>query len=698
MSRFSVNSNLMNYSIPTTTLVNKRISPVHNHNSKREIQSGDSDTRLRQLEAQIEQLTLQNVKLQRTNRLLKIDTDNLIEQKTSPLEKTIEELTIINVKLQRLSRLLQLELDEKTKELNEFKQNQILQMKSIGPEYEFLVQNINLLQRQIAGHPICDDTCCFTLKPVDQSTMVMTLPSTSNNDEVTEDEAIEAQHICRPIIHSSISQGSYAIELENKIHHLQQIIEELYEEKDQIMRQQSLKDNDFETLKKELRIKDEIVSQLEQDFMGLEDQIEHLQKELQNTADNSGSSNNSNMRSLITPPPIIQSDPKRQSYMLMESKRRSLAIKDTDLLEQMLRGDLEIGFQHLQQDSSDRSSSSSSVITNNTLSSQDGSKETDEGINNTSCYYNGFLPCTFPSKNQSITPSSLLNNIIIDNNSKKHSPYMLFACMAISLGFASYLGITDDWTVPITLVTLVLKEDFNDEVVVSSRPKMAWDDEESDDNDNQVKESWDDSEEEEEKEEEVKPVKKAETVATKPPIKKNLTLKQKIAEKEALLKEQKAKKIALANRFLDGETEEERFERAQKEAGIKKQEHEEPAEEAPKKAPSKPVESLKPRTRADFEEFKQLLIDMILETKNGSGYAAFIEQFAKDLSGPMKDMDVRKAASSLTALANDKQRQQKEALKNNKKVKGKAQPAKAAAPAAPTREYSTTYDDFDDFM
>jgi translation initiation factor 3 subunit J len=66
----------------------------------------------------------------------------------------------------------------------------------------------------------------------------------------------------------------------------------------------------------------------------------------------------------------------------------------------------------------------------------------------------------------------------------------------------------------------------------------------------------------------------------------------------------------------------------------------------------------------------------------------------------MKDMDIRKAASSLTALANDKQRQQREALKSNKKTKGKGQSAKTStpAPAAPTREYSTTYDDFDDFM
>lgn len=116
---------------------------------KREIQRGDADTRIRQLEAQIEQLTLQNVKLQRINRLLKIDADNLLEQTTNPLYKTIEELTISNIKLQRTSRLLRQELDEKSEQMNKMQQNQILKMKSVGPEYEFLVQNINLLQRQV---------------------------------------------------------------------------------------------------------------------------------------------------------------------------------------------------------------------------------------------------------------------------------------------------------------------------------------------------------------------------------------------------------------------------------------------------------------------------------------------------------------------------------------------------------------------
>lgn len=153
--RFSVNSNLMNYSIPkndhTLSKNVSSISPLRENNSKREIQRGNSDTRSRQLEAQIEQLTLQNVKLQRTNRLLKVDTDNLIEQKTSPLEKTIQELTVSNVRLQRALKLLQQELDEKTNKLNLFNHNQIMQMKSVGPEYEFLVQNINLLQRQVSS-------------------------------------------------------------------------------------------------------------------------------------------------------------------------------------------------------------------------------------------------------------------------------------------------------------------------------------------------------------------------------------------------------------------------------------------------------------------------------------------------------------------------------------------------------------------
>jgi translation initiation factor 3 subunit J len=85
---------------------------------------------------------------------------------------------------------------------------------------------------------------------------------------------------------------------------------------------------------------------------------------------------------------------------------------------------------------------------------------------------------------------------------------------------------------------LTIEEEFDAEPVASTKPKMAWDDEDVDDND--VKEDWDDSG----SEEEVAPKKEEQPKQAAPP-KKALTLKQKIAEKEAALKEQKKKKMAL---------------------------------------------------------------------------------------------------------------------------------------------------------
>ncbi|CEI99176.1 hypothetical protein RMCBS344292_13268 [Rhizopus microsporus] len=224
------------------------------------------------------------------------------------------------------------------------------------------------------------------MKPVDHSTMVMTLPSTDNDEDG--EEELEAQHICRPVIHSDISQGSYATELEHRIIRLEQIIEELDQEKEQILRQQSYKDNDLETLKKELKIKDEIVSQLEQDFMCLEDQLEHLQKQLQEKGTDGMNRPSSS---------LIPQDLKRQSQLLMESKRRSLAIKDTHLLEQMLKGDLAVGgeegpnYTHSGISSSTSSSSSSSSSSYSNINSSDESidnqdKKANSIQRNRTCY------------------------------------------------------------------------------------------------------------------------------------------------------------------------------------------------------------------------------------------------------------------------------------------------------------------------
>ncbi|KAG2221142.1 hypothetical protein INT45_004451 [Circinella minor] len=524
LPRFSVNSNLMNYSIPknepenttqkqkspsslsssptTVTQNNKHSTDITAADTtdtsigageKREIRRGNSSTRARQLENQIESLTLQNVKLQRTNRLLKVDTDNLIKQKTQPLQETIRDLTLTNVQLQRATRLLQQDLDEKTVSLENFKREQIMQMKSVGPEYEYLVQMVNVLHRQISGNPTCDETCCFTLEPISQSTMVMTLPPENEQQEM------EAQHICRPIVHSSISQGSYAMELENKILRLEQVIEELDTEKDQILRQQTYKDNDIETLKRELRIKDDIVSQLEGDFLNLEEQLARLQQELNERRDMSY------REETIRPQPTAQPrggaveeqvhDPKRQSQLLMATKRRSLAIKDTEALERMLRGDLQQSSSEdepsLKENSEPRNHINNDHNDDDDDSEEDenmdddddnASVETDRDTNMTtpprstsprqqfedevmvtaksaisekqpiqqdrrrvlsflSC---GVLPCAYPTEVSHPIPK------LEDND-----PFAPFTLMTIFLGLAAQMGITDDWTVPITLAALV---------------------------------------------------------------------------------------------------------------------------------------------------------------------------------------------------------------------------------------------------
>ncbi|KAJ8662239.1 hypothetical protein O0I10_001932 [Lichtheimia ornata] len=448
---FSANSNLMNYSLPTSD--RKETTTAYQESAagketRREIQRGNSNTKTRQLDAQIERLTLQNVKLQRTNRLLKVDTDNLIKQKTQPLEENVRQLTLANVQLQRAARLLQQDLEEKSMCLEKLKQEQITQMKSVGPEYEFLVQMINLLHRQISGDPTCNETCCFTLQPISQSTTVMTLPP--------ENDKVDSQHICRPIVHSSVSQGSYAIELENKIVHLEQVVEELDDDKGQILRQMAFKDNDIETLKKELQLKDNIVSQLEQDFLDLEEQLRYLQHELDD-------------RRLTQSKEEHLQDPKRQSQLLMERKRRSLAIKDSNELEHMLSGDLDYNNLYNDQDEDtlcDKESSTPSRLSESFKIDNEPLHDDQplddyyhESLQQASSQHhqaaNISIPCHYSEQLHERGINDTIKDKSNSSGERGQHPFALFAVLAGALGFASQLGVTDDWTLPITLAILV---------------------------------------------------------------------------------------------------------------------------------------------------------------------------------------------------------------------------------------------------
>ncbi|KAI8393417.1 eukaryotic translation initiation factor 3 subunit J [Radiomyces spectabilis] len=221
--------------------------------------------------------------------------------------------------------------------------------------------------------------------------------------------------------------------------------------------------------------------------------------------------------------------------------------------------------------------------------------------------------------------------------------------------------------------------------------KQKWDDEDVEDD---VKDSWEDSDEEEKK-------------PAAPVVKKKVPLAQKIAEKkaaeEAKRKELEEKKAAMA-KALEEETEEDAFERKQRLRNLELEADLNSATDlfagvAVNDDKQKPIEEWKPKTRVEFEAYHKRLAEIIVAHSKSMNYANFVDQLARDLCAPMKDMDVRKVSSSLSAMANDKQRQAKEAQKSKKKGKDKPSLVGAGKPAArDDMETYNAYDDFDDFM
>lgn len=171
--------------------------------------------------------------------------------------------------------------------------------------------------------------------------------------------------------------------------------------------------------------------------------------------------------------------------MLMATKRRSLAVKDTDALERMLRGDLDDGrrdkrelpYKGSEEEQADINTDEEYDEKNTTMttpprsqSPEDHEKEGDAdtvSICSTdksnyddeqqkrrrrrpvlSFLSGGVLPCAYPT-----TTGSQLKHIVRENEVK--DPFAPFTLMTILLALAAQFGVTDDWTVPITLAVLV---------------------------------------------------------------------------------------------------------------------------------------------------------------------------------------------------------------------------------------------------
>lgn len=85
--------------------------------------------------------------------------------------------------------------------------------------------------------------------------------------------------------------------------------------------------------------------------------------------------------------------------------------------------------------------------------------------------------------------------------------------------------------------------------------------------------------------------------------------------------------------------------------------------------------SSQPRTKDDFIKLSSSIIEFIIKRhENKPLYAAFVEHHVRELAMPLKDVEVRKAASGLTTLANEKQKEQRDKTSGKKKPKGASKP------------------------
>ncbi|TFK49634.1 hypothetical protein OE88DRAFT_1632976, partial [Heliocybe sulcata] len=75
-----------------------------------------------------------------------------------------------------------------------------------------------------------------------------------------------------------------------------------------------------------------------------------------------------------------------------------------------------------------------------------------------------------------------------------------------------------------------------------------------------------------------------------------------------------------------------------------------------------------PKTKEDFQDFSHRIFELLIKRlEDRPLYASFVEHHVREVAEPLKDVEVRKAASGLTTLANEKQKEQRDKASGKKK-------------------------------
>lgn len=120
MSHYTMSTTIKDDLVPFHELSDYSL-PLHDSyasfdaSSQKSIYSGgDQEARINQLSQQVENLSLANARLMRTNRVLKLDSEKLLDQKAGEVKQALKVMTERNIRLQRANRLLKDEYDIQT--------------------------------------------------------------------------------------------------------------------------------------------------------------------------------------------------------------------------------------------------------------------------------------------------------------------------------------------------------------------------------------------------------------------------------------------------------------------------------------------------------------------------------------------------------------------------------------------------------
>ncbi|KAJ2834431.1 Translation initiation factor 3 subunit J component [Coemansia furcata] len=226
-------------------------------------------------------------------------------------------------------------------------------------------------------------------------------------------------------------------------------------------------------------------------------------------------------------------------------------------------------------------------------------------------------------------------------------------------------------------------------------PKKKWDDEESDDD--SIPDEWDASSASESEDD------KASTAAQPAAPKKKMTPEERWAQRQA--ERQAVREQVKAAGGFDEDSEEDDESRRARE---RRQQQESDASNVDSLFEGLTVKDTKikdvltaliPKTEAEFDELQTALVDRIQKSQSHRLYTQFLEKLIRELALPLKDVDMRKFASTLTTLANEKQRIVRDASKKKKTTSKKAAVVTSTPKAKmDMNDYSNAYDEFDDFM